>query len=113
MELKDQLRIAREAAGMTNAELAEAVGVTKQAIIWWENGIHHPRLPMLKKIETTLKTRFNATGSKPLPTDGPEIPGIKPETLRLVVSISKLRKADREAVIQLVKSLETYAVKSA
>ena len=111
MELKDQLRIARTAGGLSIQELADVIGVTKQAIVWWENGIHHPRLPMLKKIETALKTRFNATGAKPLAGSNPDIPGISAEAMRLALAISRLRKADREAVVQLVTTLETYTLK--
>ena len=113
MELMDQIRIARDAAGLSVQELAEAIGVTKQAIVWWENGIHHPRLPMLKKIEATLKTRFNATGAKPLVGSNPDIPGISAEAMRLALAISRLRKVDREAVTQLVTTLESYSLKKA
>lgn len=103
MELGDQIRIAREAAGWTKEELAANIGVTKQAIIWWENNIHHPRLPLLAKIEGLLKTRFNATGTKGL-TDT-DLTGIKPEYVRVAVSISQLSKANREAIITLVTAL--------
>ena len=45
--MKDQIREAREKAGMTQAELARALGVTQGAVYQWENGLTYPRLKIL------------------------------------------------------------------
>lgn len=39
----DQLRAAREATGLTQEQLAEAVGVSQEAVSQWENGGSYPR----------------------------------------------------------------------
>lgn len=45
---------ARMAAGMTQAQLAEAIGVKPQQIGNWERGIRNPKLDALKKMSDAL-----------------------------------------------------------
>ena len=105
VELGDQLKVARLAAGLEQLELAEKLGVTRQSIVWWETGVHYPRLPMLKKLESVLKTRFDFTGS-----GKNESSEIKPEYITLALSISRLSRANREAIIHLVNTLQIQAM---
>lgn len=46
---------AREEIGFSQAELAEAVGVTTRTIQNWEAGISSPKPPQVKAIERLLK----------------------------------------------------------
>lgn len=46
---------AREEIGFSQAELAEAVGVTTRTIQNWEAGISAPKPPQVKAIERLLK----------------------------------------------------------
>ena len=101
MDLSDQIKVARMAEGLTQAELGAKIGVTKQAITWWETGVHHPRLPILKKMEDLLKTRFNVTGNRGYATTG-----VKAEYVTLAIEISQLSKAHREAILTLVSALK-------
>lgn len=41
---------ARENAGLSQAEVAEKLGVTGAAVCQWEKGKTSPKLPMLRKI---------------------------------------------------------------
>ena len=63
---------------------------------------------MLKKLESVLKTRFDVTGS-----GKNESSDIKPEYVSLALSISRLSKANREAIIHLVNSLQIQALTEA
>lgn len=48
------LKKVREAAGMTQDVLAEKVGVTRQSIGMYENGINKPSVPVAKAIAEVL-----------------------------------------------------------
>lgn len=50
----EKLRAARKAAGMTQAQLAEAVGCTQKDISRWESGLHEPGALTLKKMAQAL-----------------------------------------------------------
>lgn len=40
----DRIKAAREAAGMSQSDLARAAGVQRQLVSRWENGTHNPGL---------------------------------------------------------------------
>lgn len=50
MSLARRIKIAREAAGLSQSQLGERVGVTKGAVSNWENGRDSPTTQNLKKI---------------------------------------------------------------
>ncbi|MEV3846881.1 helix-turn-helix transcriptional regulator [Streptomyces microflavus] len=45
----EQRRELRESAGLSQQELADIVGVTRQAVSHWESGIRTPRGPVLNR----------------------------------------------------------------
>ena len=45
---------ARMAAGMTQAQLAEAIGVKPQQVGSWERGLRNPKLDALNRIAVAL-----------------------------------------------------------
>lgn len=47
----------REAAGLTQAELAEKVGVSEFTVQKWETGKRNPRVSYLRKAAVVLKCR--------------------------------------------------------
>lgn len=49
------IRQSREALGFSQAELAQAVGVTTRTIQNWESGVSSPKPPQVKAIERLLK----------------------------------------------------------
>lgn len=48
------LRAVREAAGLTQEQLAEAIGVTRQAVGNYETGVHKPSVEVAKAIGQVL-----------------------------------------------------------
>lgn len=44
----------REAAGMTQAELADKIGVTQPIVASWETGVKNPRAAKLPKLAQIL-----------------------------------------------------------
>ncbi|MFF2384073.1 helix-turn-helix transcriptional regulator [Streptomyces sp. NPDC058108] len=45
----DQRRALREAAGLSQQELGDAIGVTRQTVSHWEAGRYSPRGPLLDR----------------------------------------------------------------
>lgn len=48
------IRAARIAAGMTQQQLADALGVAQQSVTRWETGEREPRVSTLKRIAAVL-----------------------------------------------------------
>ena len=103
MELKDQIRIAREAVGLSQAQLATKLDVSRQSIIWWEEGTHRPKTTRLRQLEEALNVRLDLAergDATPL-ENGHKSPSIDPEILRLAVAISRLPRSQRDAITTL------------
>lgn len=41
MELKDRIALARKQAGLSQEQLGEKLGVSRQAVSKWESGVSH------------------------------------------------------------------------
>ena len=77
MSFGDELRAARNASGMSQAVLAEAVGVSSFKVVsQWENGHSTPNYENLERLESVLGVRLNVeAGDEPVtPRDVPEAP---------------------------------------
>lgn len=48
------IRAARIAAGMTQQQLADALGIAQQSVARWETGEREPRVSTLKRIAAVL-----------------------------------------------------------
>lgn len=57
-EIKDSLREVRKSKGLTQAELAEKIGVTQAAIAKYESGEREPSFSTIAKIEEILNHDF-------------------------------------------------------
>lgn len=67
MEFKDQFRVARRRANLTQEKLSEKLGVSRVSIANWENGIDMPEARRLKIISQTLNTSIGELfGEHPL-----------------------------------------------
>lgn len=55
-----QLKQLRKAAGLTQRELGDRVGVSPQAVAQWETGIKRPSVENLTKLADVLETSTDA-----------------------------------------------------
>ena len=55
----NRVKAAREAKGMTQAELAEQLGITQAAFSYIENGDKSPSLPVAKRMAQILGTSID------------------------------------------------------
>lgn len=62
--MSDTIRELREKAGISQGELAKAMGVTQGAVSQWENGMSHPKIPLLKRLAETLGVTVDELISK-------------------------------------------------
>lgn len=58
-----EITIARIAAGMTQSELATAVGVDRSIVARWELGVHRPRPARMARVRRVLGLDASAGGS--------------------------------------------------
>jgi transcriptional regulator with XRE-family HTH domain len=65
METKDVLQKLRESKGMTQAELAEKLFVTRQAVSRWENGETIPSTDTLKLLSKIFDVSINTLLGSP------------------------------------------------
>jgi transcriptional regulator with XRE-family HTH domain len=65
-EGKSDLRLLREAAGFTRAELGNRIGVSERQIYDWENGIKLPRVDravaLARELGVSIQTVCSALG---------------------------------------------------
>lgn len=54
------IRAARIAAGMTQQQLADALGIAQQSVARWETGEREPRVSTLKRIAAALGCDLSA-----------------------------------------------------
>ncbi len=57
MMFSENLRKLRSAAGLTQVELSDKLGVTKQSVSNWENGNIQPSVEMIIKISKVLNIK--------------------------------------------------------
>ncbi|MBQ7352741.1 MAG: helix-turn-helix transcriptional regulator [Clostridia bacterium] len=55
----ERLRQAREAAGMSQEEVARVLGVSQAAYSYFENGEKNPSLPAAKRLAVVLHTSLD------------------------------------------------------
>jgi ribosome-binding protein aMBF1 (putative translation factor) len=63
MNVADGIRAAREAKGLTHAQLARACRVNVVSVRRWERGIHEPYMTNRADLERVLGIRFVRTMS--------------------------------------------------
>lgn len=59
MELKDKLRLLRESRGLTQAQLADLLGMAASTIGQYETGDREPSYDRLKKFKEFYKVEYN------------------------------------------------------
>lgn len=83
MELKDKLKQLRKEKGLTQAQLAEALFVSRSTVAKWENGLSLPN----PEVMTTLEDLYHISRTEIATTEPETIIVVKNRRLRLLGSI--------------------------
>ena len=80
MELKDRIAAVRKAAGLTQEQLGELVGVTRQAVSKWESGQTVPDAATIAALCQALHVSadYVLLGKEPEDADAPAVPAYTP-----------------------------------
>lgn len=97
MELSAWVKLARTKKGLTQDQMADALGVTKGNVSAWENGRHEPSWAKILKIG-------HLTG-EPLPIPPELQTPIPKETAELIDDLRLLSQEDRTMMVFQVKRL--------
>ena len=86
--------------GYTAADVTRLTGISSTVFSEWKKGKSTPKTDKLILIAKCLGTtvEYLMTGEKP------EIPGFEPEHLELIELYSKLKKEQKDAVLNLLRS---------
>lgn len=103
MSLGARIRQAREAKGLSQAGVARAFKLTREAVSQWESGDTAPTLDRFEELADLLGVsgEWLLTG-RGKPND---VHGIRPEEAALIVDYRALDKQARSAVANLIASL--------
>ena len=93
-----ELRIER---GLTQTELAKAIGVTQGAVYFWEKGINEPTAGYLVK----MATLFSVSVDELLSFDGQKPLSVDAETTEMTRLFSRLTKEQRQIMISVAKEI--------
>lgn len=91
MKIKDQIRTRREQLGVTLDELGRRVGVSHQAVRYWEAGRSYPSKRVSGKLEDALSFRLDWTEGVRSRTERPDITSLlDSEDIEIMMVIRKL-----------------------
>lgn len=68
MTTGQRIKAARKAAGMTQKELGEKIGVSYQGIAQWENDLRNPKFETLQRIADALNVKVESLDSRFFPS---------------------------------------------
>ncbi|MGE0714812.1 MAG: helix-turn-helix transcriptional regulator [Alphaproteobacteria bacterium] len=103
MSIGDRIRVARERAGLSQAQLAEAIRVAQPTVANWENGNHDPQRPKVALLAAELRVdqewlefgRGRGPGGVADEPRPPAPPEIDDKTRALYEAIGVLIRAER------------------
>ena len=98
----------RQAAGLTQAEVAHVLGVPQQNVAFWEFAEKPPRSDVLPKLAQLLGVSVEAILS-PGATDAPKRRGPKGKLLKAFEAASGLPRRQQQLVEQFVSTLVAQA----
>lgn len=108
----DRVAAARDAAGMTQTQLARRLGVKKSTVVGWENDLSEPRANKLSMMAGLLNVSIvwlltgEGEGTEP-PSEGDELSG---DLAGLLIELRSLRQEMRdgaERVARIEKRVRT------
>lgn len=57
--MKNNIKTLRKSKKLSQTELGEKIGATKQQICFWEKGVYNPQIKNLQKIADALEVSVN------------------------------------------------------
>lgn len=99
--LEKKLKEARQSKGITQAELADALGITQQGVARWESGKSKPNVETL----ITLADFFEMSTDSLLGRDGKKNLFFNDEEKKLVAGYRTLDKAKRQTLCNMLAFL--------
>lgn len=102
MSLGERISQLRQDKGMSQLQLAEALGISRQAVSKWENGQSSPDTINLIHLSDLLNTEveYLATGRKPVYTYPVMVDKIK--TVEKIVEVEKIVKVPETVTVERV-----------
>lgn len=103
MEVKDQIAARRAVLRMSRLDLADAMGVTEQAVRHWESGRSYPTKSKMAQLEQVLQCKLAWTG---------EVQGeaanagdfFRREDIEAIQLLASLPAEDRQRYVELIRS---------
>lgn len=105
MSFASRLRQAREQAGFTQQDLAKKLGVTKNAISNYENGVSSPKWEILIKIFDVLQVTPNFLYQDDFSTDTSESCALTPQQSTLLAAFDQLNEEGQQKAVEYVEDL--------
>ena len=101
-----QIYLARKAAGLSRDDLGDMVGVSKTAVMKWEESSNSPSVENLIKLEEALGVRFYLSGGTNHESSGEgwKVPGtVTADMVEMAVMLSRLPRPQYEALWSLAR----------
>lgn len=105
MSFEGRLRQAREMAGLTQQDLAEKLGVTKNSISNYENGVSSPKWDILVKIFDVLRVDPNFLYQDDFSSELTEAHILTPQQSTLLAAFDQLNEEGQIKAVEYVEDL--------
>lgn len=103
MKIKDQIRIRREALGMSMKELADRVGVTEQAVRHWEGGRSFPGKKKTSLVEQALSFTIDWSEGSPVAEGRTAAAMVDQQDMELLLVIARLPRRAKEVIGEMAR----------
>jgi len=101
-----RLRVARQAIGMTQQRLGDALGVSKGAVSRWESGIDQPKFDLLPELRSRLRVSLDylicGANGKSIADTGAPHHLIDDDERRVLAALRKMSDAKRAGAISFL-----------
>lgn len=105
MKIKDQIRARREQLGVSVNELANRVGVSSQAIRYWESGRSFPGKSKAPSVESALSFVLDWTEGKKAAAIKPQMAAlVSQEDIDLLLLLSRLPVSFKELIASVANA---------
>ena len=105
MSFEGRLRQAREMAGLTQQDLAEKLGVTKNSISNYENGVSSPKWDVLVKIFDVLCVDPNFLYQDDFSSELTEAHVLTPQQSTLLAAFDQLNEEGQTKAVEYLEDL--------